>query len=199
MRTGHRHHVLSGERLEQPVRSRTHQLQCAIGYQAGGNDLPNRQFGEVSGLAGRFDDAGHPGQKGRRELLEHAPHGKVERVDLHEGTQQRAQDVLDAESACLTQRFEVAVAQDVLVGQLFRALAGVHEQHADAAVDVDGRIASGGPRAQGEFGQLRNPSGQVLAERLECARPLLERHVAQRRPADGAGVVQDRRVVERLA
>ena len=102
-----------------------------------------------------------PGEERRGELLEHAPDREVEGVDLHRDTGSRGVDVLADEGALAAEPLRLPVEDDGVVGQLAGALGGVGEDRADAAVDVDHRVAPGRTGAGGERVELV----LVLAER----------------------------------
>ena len=105
---------------------------------------------EERGRAGRLDQRRDAGQERRRQLLQRTPDREVERVDLHRDAVQRGADVLADEGAAAAERLEAAVDVDRVVGQLAAALRRVGQQHAEAAVDVELRVAEGGagPRAR---------------------------------------------------
>jgi len=78
------------------------------------------------------------------DLLEQAPHGEVERVDVHRQPAARHRDVRARESALLAQRHRGAFVHDVARRQLVRADARVREERAAAAFDVDPAVAARG-------------------------------------------------------
>ena len=193
---GERDRVLRAELVEQAGGAAAEQLQRALGEDAGLDDPADDELGEVRRLAGRLDDRRQPGEEGRGELLEHAPDREVERVDLHRDAGPRGVDVLAEEGALPAELLRPAVEDDGVVGQLAGALAGVGEDRADAAVDVDRRVALGGAGAGGERVELVLALGEVLGQRLEQAGALVEGQRPERRTADRARVVGHRAEVE---
>ena len=91
---------------------------------------------------------------------------------------------------CLRQPLELAVEQDVRVGQLAPALGREGEQRPGAALDVDPAVLARRAGQIVERVQLLLARHDRLAERLDHPRALVERELAQRRPADLAGVAQ---------
>jgi hypothetical protein len=100
--------------------------------------------------------------------------------------------VLADEGPAPAERLGVTLGQDRVVRQLPPGLAGVAEQHADAAVDVEPGVGQGRAGARRQRVQLRPVLAQQLAECLEQPRPLMEGQLAQRRAA-GAAPVGERR------
>ncbi|SKE76159.1 Uncharacterised protein [Mycobacteroides abscessus subsp. abscessus] len=86
--------------IEQFVRADAQQLYRSLGQESGIDDRPEHEFGEVSGLVRRFDDRRHAGEERRSQLFQHAPHRKVEGVDLDRDTRPRGVDVLANECPC---------------------------------------------------------------------------------------------------
>ena len=93
---------------------------------------------------------------------------------------------------------DVALDVDLAVGHLPAALRREREEHADAAVDVDHRVAPGRAGARGELVELLLDPGEVLRELLEQHRALVEGELAERRLADRAGVFDDGGEIEPL-
>ena len=97
--------------------------------------------------------------------------------------------MLAEEDAGAAELLEVAVAGDDVVGQLAAALGGVGEDGAEAAVDVDHRVASRRAGAQRHLVELVLEAGEVGGEVLQQECALVERHLADHRPPDRPGVV----------
>ena len=131
-----------------------------------------------------FTIAGMPARKVGRQLLQHAPAGEVEGVDVDRDALERHADVPPDEGAALRQRLDVAVDVEGLVGKLAAAPAGVGEERPDAALDVDPGIALRGAGRGRDRVELVLPRHEVLRHRLEHPGALVERHRAERRPAD---------------
>ena len=100
-RAGEGHDILLFEMVEHVARAATHQLNGALGQDAGVHDRPEHRFGEMTARRGGLHDARHTGQERRRQLLEHAPHGEVEGVDVHRHAFDGHQDVASHEGAVL--------------------------------------------------------------------------------------------------
>ena len=184
--------VLHGQLVEQAGRAAAEQLQGALGQDPGLDDAADAELGEVRRLRGRLHDRRHPGDERRRELLEEPPDREVERVDLDRDARPRGVDVLADELALPAELLEPAVDVHHVVGHLADALAGHREQRAEAAVDVDHRVALGRASAEGQVVELvLDPGlriGQVLGDVLDERRALVERQCAEGGTADGAGV-----------
>jgi hypothetical protein len=198
-RAGEGNHVLKRQMLEQ-VAGRAHdQLQRAGRQYVGFDHDADGMLGEIAGGRRRLYHRGHPGEDGGAKLLQHAPDGEIEGVDVNRDALQRREDVLADEGAALRQRLHVAVDQDALVGEFAASLRGKGKKRAGAALDIDPAV---GPRRAGlvvELVQLFLARHDRLAERLQHVRPLVERHPAERRAADSACVVEHRLEVEPAA
>ncbi len=102
-------------------------------------------------------------------------------------------------SAGLRQHFDSAIHVHAAVGQLARALAGVDEQRADAAVDVDPGVALGCACGVREVVELVFVFLEPLRHRLQERRALMKGQLAQIRAADVTCVLQHGAVVEASA
>ena len=102
-RTRERHDVLARQMIEQIAEAAADQLQRALRQDAGLDDAPDHQLGEIGSRGRRLHDRRHAGQQRRRQLLEHAPDREVERVDVDRRAFQRHADVLADERAGLRQ------------------------------------------------------------------------------------------------
>ena len=100
-RAGEGDDVLAGQVLEQVADAAADQLQRTLGQDAGFDDPADHRLGDVGGLAGRLDDRRHAGEQRGRQLLQHAPAGEVEGVDVDGRTLERHADVLADEAAAL--------------------------------------------------------------------------------------------------
>ncbi len=98
--------------------------------------------------------------------------------------------MLAHEGAALAEQLRLAVEHDAARGQLAPALARVGEEDADAAVDVDHRVAPGRAGPQPQLVELVALLVQVQRQRLQRRGTLVERHLAQRRTAHLARVPQ---------
>lgn len=94
------------------------------------------------------------------------------------------------ERAVLGEVLDTPVDVHFRVGQLAPALAGVREQHADPAVDVDPGVLRCGTGAAGQLVQLGLALGEGEGELLEHHGALMEGELSQRRLSHGAGVVE---------
>ena len=136
--------------------------------------------------------AGMPASKRRRQFFEHAPHRKIEGIDVDRRALARHIEVLADKRAALGQAFDIAIHIDMGIRQLARTLAGEGEHRADAAVDIDQRVVLGRAGAIGEGVELFFELGQLLGERPEHRGALMEGQCAQRRAAYAARVFEDR-------
>ena len=152
-----------------------HELQAPSGSRPDSTHQAHHRLGQVAGRGGRLADAGHAGEEARRELLEQAPDREVEGVDVHRDAAARHQDVRAGEAALLAQRHRRAFVHQVARGQLVAADAGVREQRAGAALDVDPAV---GARRAGVGARSRRAASlrsfRYFGERLQARGALLE-------------------------
>jgi len=99
-------------------------------------------------------------------------------------------------SVASAQRLDGALDEDRVVRQLALGPAGVAEQHADAAVDVELGVAEGRPGARGQGVKLLPVLAQQQPQRLEQRGPLVEGQLAQHRAAGRPAVGQRRAHVD---
>src|SRR6185437_5946388 len=185
---GEGHGVLTGEMIEEITDTAANELDGALGKEARLDDATECQLGQV-GRGGRgLDDRGYSREKSRRQLFQHAPDGEVEGVDVHGRPFERHADVLAGEAAGFRQALRGAIDIDVRIGQLAHALARIHEEGGDAAVDVDPRIRLRGPGRIRERIELFFLFRQVLRERLEEPGALVKSQAAKVRTTDRARV-----------
>ncbi|MDT4825452.1 hypothetical protein FQZ97_587380 [compost metagenome] len=195
-RTGEGHHVLALQAVQQVAGAADHQLQATFREQAGFVHQAHGGFSEIAGGGGGFDDARHAGEEARRELLQHAPDREVEGVDVHGQAAARHQDMGAGEGALLAQRHGRTFVDDVSRRQLAGADAGVAEQGAAAALDVDPAVGAGGAAVAGQGVELFLVLVEVERQGLEARRALLEVHgheagdAALAAELDGFGEVQ---------
>ena len=109
--------------IEQVAEAAADELQRALRQDARLDDAPDDELGEIGRRRRGLHDRRHAGEQRRRQLLQHAPHREVERVDVHRRAFERHADVLADERAALRQRLRRAVDVDAAVRQLARALA----------------------------------------------------------------------------
>src|SRR5258708_40059701 len=103
--------------------------------------MPNNFLSQIRGGRGRLDDCRNACKYRRRQLFEHPPDGKVECVDVHGRAFERDIDVLANKAARLRKTLDISIYINVAVGQFASTLARVDEQRADAAVNIDPRVA----------------------------------------------------------
>ena len=154
------------------------------------------RLGEVRRHRRRLHDRRHAGEQRRRQLLEHAPHGEVERVDVHGDALQRHADVPADERPALRQRLRRPVDVETLIRKVSSPARRVGEERADAALDVDPRILLRRARRGGDEIELVLARHEVLRHRLQHQRALVEREPPERRAADALRVVDHRREVD---
>ena len=119
------------------------------------------------------------------------PHtGKLNALTCTATPRQRGEQVLAEELPRLAELLGRSLDKHALVRQLAPGLAGVAEQHPDAAVDVELRVAQRRAGAEGELVQLLPVLAQQLADRLRQLGPLVEGHGPQRGTAGGPAVGQ---------
>ena len=182
--------------IEQVADAAADQLDRAFRKQPGVHDQLDQPGRQVRGLGGRLDQAGHAGDERGGEFLQRTPDREVKRVDLYCDPVQRREDVLADEGPALAERLDRALGQDRVVRQLALGLAGVAEQHADAAVNVELGVAERRPGAGGQRVHFLAVLAQQQAQRLEQRGPLVEGQLAQRRAARRSAVVERRTQVD---
>ena len=189
-RAGEGQRVLPVQAVEQALRPADEQLQGALRQQPRLGHDAHDVGRDVGGLAGRLDDARHPGQEGRRQLLQHPPDREVVGVDLHRRTPPRRHDVAPDETACPTEHLDRSVDEQGAGGQLATPAAGVGEQGPEPAVDVDQAVLVGRPGGVGQLVAGVALTHQQRPELLEDGSPVVEGHRPQCGSPDGPGVLQ---------
>ena len=187
---GEGHRVLAREVVEEAAEAAADELQRAFRQDPRLDDAPHDRLGKVGRRGRRLHDRRHAREERGGQLLEHAPDGEIERIDVDRGTLQRHADVLADERAALRQCLDVAVDEYVAVGELAAALAREHQHRADATIDVDPRIRLGGARLVGERVELILEFGEAFAQRAQPRGTLVKGERPQRRPADAARVLE---------
>jgi hypothetical protein len=94
-------YILPRQMIEKVADAADNQLDRAIRQQAAVDHHPERRLAQVGGGAGRLHDGWHARQQGGGELFQHAPHGKVEGIDVHRRALKRRVDVLANKAARL--------------------------------------------------------------------------------------------------
>ncbi len=197
-RAGESQEVPVVEVVEQVARGTRDELQRPLRQDARLDHGAHGRLGEVHRRRRGLDDRGHPGEERRRELLEHAPDREVEGVDLHRDARQARVDVLAEEGAVLGEHLGRPVDDEVRVRQLAAALRSEGEEHPDAAVDVDHRIAARRTGLRGHRVELLAPAVEILGELLELEGALVEGERSEGGLAYGARVVDRTRDVGAL-
>ena len=176
-----RDEILAIQTVQQVARGTDHQLQTAGRQQARFMHHAHDSLRQVARRRGRLGDAGHGSEKTRCEFFQQTPDGEIEGVDVHGQAAARHQDVRAGEAAFFTERDGRAFVQHVRRRQLVAAHAGVGEQGARAAFDIDPAIGARGARQVRDRIQLLLALDQVQGQRLEARGALLEvqRHQAR--------------------
>ncbi len=182
-------HVLVHHMVQQVARAAHDQLQRALGQDAAGDDVLHHGLGEVAGDGGGLHHGGHAGHPVDGALLQHAPDGEVEGVDVHGHALLGHHDVVADEGALLAGADGLAVHVERHVAQ-GTAQAGVGEQVADAALNVHPAVGLGGAGLVADGVILVLALHQVEGQGLEHASALGEGHLPQFGSAHGAGVVE---------
>ncbi|MNY13779.1 hypothetical protein D3C86_1469300 [compost metagenome] len=166
--------------VEQVAGAADDQLQAARWQQAGLVHQAHHGFRQVAGGTGWFYDARHTREEARGELFQHAPDREVEGVDVHRHATARHQDMSAGEGAHFAQLHGRAFVDDVARRQFTGAEAGVGEQRAVAAFDVDPAVGAGCAAVMGNRVELFLALAQVQGQSLETLGALLEiqRHQA---------------------
>ena len=94
------------------------------------------------------------------------------------------------ESAALGEMLDVSIEQEGRVRQFPAALGGIHEQGADAAVDIDHAVGPGRPGLERQRVELILSFREISCELLQQIRALMKRHSAQVLASDVPGVSQ---------
>ena len=182
-------HVLLHHVVQQAIGTAHDELDGALGHDAAGHDVLHHGLGEVAGDGGGLHHSGHAGHPVHRHLFQHAPDGEVEGVDVHGHALLGHHDVVADEAALLAGLDGLAVHVERHVAQR-AAQAGVGEEVADATLDIHPAVGLGGAGLVADLVVRVLALHQVEGEGLEHAPALGEGHLAQRRAADGAGVVE---------
>ena len=182
--------VLSAQMIEQVADAADDQLHRAGRKHAGLDHHPERGFGEIGRRRGGLHDRRHARKQGRRELLEHSPHGEVEGIDVQRRALKRRVDMLSDEGALLRQGLDRSVHQHMRIRKLTAALRGEGEEGARAALDVDPAVLARCASQIVELVQLLLAGHDRLAERLEHPSTLMEGQLAECGAADFPRVLE---------
>jgi len=106
--------------------------------------------------------------------------------------------VLSDKAAAFREALQAAVDIDLTVRQLARALAGVHEQRADTAVDIDPGVSLGGAGGVGERIELILVLAEEARQGLDEPRALVKGEAPQVGAADLTRVSQHELGVETI-
>ena len=190
-RTGEGDGVLFGQMVEERSDVTGDELDGTIRQQTGLDHVGHDGAGQVGSVGGGFDDDGDTGDEHGAELLEHAPDGEVEGVDLECQTLPGGEDMAADEGAVLRQALDSSVEVDRGVGHLPTCHAGVGEEGADAAFDVDESVALGRAGGKSNLVVVLGPLHEVGAELLQDHAALVEGQLLQFRDAGGPRVLVD--------
>ncbi|EEF23199.1 conserved hypothetical protein, partial [Ricinus communis] len=185
-REGHR--VESVQAVQQVARRADDELQAAFRQQFRLHHHPDQRMREIARRGGRLGDAGHRGEEARCEFFQQAPDRKIKSVDVHGDAAARHEDVRAREAAPLAERHGRPFVQHVRRRQFAPADAGVREQRADAALDVDPAVRPRGARQVRDLVQLFLPLHQVRRQGFQALGAFLEVHLHQRLYACLAGI-----------
>ena len=163
-RTGERHHILTGEVVEQVAGRTNDKLERTFRKDAGLRDHARQRMGDIGRHRGGLGDDRNAAEQGRREFLQHAPAREIESVDMDRSALQRGDDMLAGKRAGLAQLFNRAVHQEGGVRQFAPALAGIDKQCANATIHVDQVVGACRARLERQLVELVLPFGDVLRE-----------------------------------
>ena len=109
------------------------------------DDAADYEFGQIGRLARGLHDGGYAGDQRRRQLLQHAPDREVKGVDVDRDAFERGAGCAGRRRNCpSTAALRRRRSERRVFGSSRRAFAGVGEQGADAALDVDPAVGTGG-------------------------------------------------------
>ncbi len=112
-RTGECQHITGLQRIEHPVRRADEQLQGTGRQQLTVGNQPDTLLSQITGRGRRLEDTRHPGQKRRCEFLQHAPHRKIEGIDMHRHAGAGDQHMSAGKSATFAQRHHRSLVPDL--------------------------------------------------------------------------------------
>ena len=130
-------HVLAVELVEQIPRTAADQADGTVRHQPAVDDRFHHRLRHLRGGGGRFDDGGHARKPGRGQFFQHSPAGEVKGVDVHRHAGLRGQDVTRGKAAFFRQRDRLVFRPHGVIRQLAAAQAGISEEGADPAFDID--------------------------------------------------------------
>src|SRR6185369_8177892 len=116
-RAGECYDVLTREVFEQVASTATDELQAALREDPGLDNATNDELRQIRRRRRRLDDGRHTRNQRGRELFEHAPDRKVERVDVNRCALQRRADVLADEGSGLREHLGRAIHVNTAVWQ----------------------------------------------------------------------------------
>ena len=178
--------------IEQVAGTAADQLQCSFRQDIRFDNCLHHLFGQVTSGSGGLDDRRHACQQGRGNLFQHPPYREVKGIDMDGTTFQRHADMTSYKGAVSRKALRRTVNVERLIGQFAPPLAGINEQGADAAVDVDPiirfrRAGHGGYRVK-----FLAPVVEIERQTLEHPPALMKCHRAEGFPAGAAAVRQHR-------
>ena len=178
-----RHHIPLIDVVQNVPRRAAHQLQGARREDATFVDGGDHRLGQEARDGGGFDNGRNASQPIDRHLFQHAPHGEVERVDVHRNSPLRDQKVVSTKRAFFAQRHKFSIGGKRGVWQP-PPQAGVGKQVADAALDVNPSVDFGRPRRPTHSVELVFHAMEVEGKSFEHAPAFLEGHLAKGRASD---------------
>jgi len=188
--------VLFSNMIEEIAGRSGHDLQGTIGQDAGFKNSPHHKFGQIGGLRGGFDNAGHPGDQRRCDLFQHAPDREIEGIYVNGNTQKRGQDMLSGKGTVARERLDRSFRQHLGVRQLAPGLGSKGQERADTSLNINPSILA--CRASREILKIELflLVHEFQADSLQHQRTLVNGHGAQSRTADLSAPFQRRPEVE---
>ena len=119
---GKRHVIAVIQVIQQVTGGAGNELQASLRQNPGIDHEAHAGRGDVASRRGRLNNRGHACDEGRGELLQHAPNGEVEGVDLYGYARDGGVDVAADEGAVLGEDLRFAIRHDGGVGHLAAAL-----------------------------------------------------------------------------
>ena len=168
--------ILGVQMIKQWADAARYKLHCPGWQQARIYDHAKGRLGQIAGCRSWLDNRGHAGKQCRGQLFKHAPYREIESIDMKRDPLHRGADMLPHKAALAGQHLDIAVKIDMRIRHLAPTFGGKHKHCANAAINIDPAVGTGGPGHVGQFIKRFFALVQILRQRLQHPRPIMEGH-----------------------
>ena len=175
--------------IQQVPRGTRNELQRTLRQNARLQHQAHTRLGDKTGWGCRLHNAWHTSNKRRRELLQHAPDGEVERINLHSDARNGGVNVAANKGAVLGKDLRLTISNHVRVRHLTATLGRNGEHGRNAAVNVDEIIPLIRARFVRQLVKLITVVLQEHGQFFNLQRTLMNGQLLQVLAANGAGII----------